>query len=345
MPFVTGALPGITPGLFSILGAGAARGRTVLTSEALAREFGVTTDWVTQRTGISTRRIADVNETSLTLAVDAARAALAAADAREIDLVICATYTPERQLCPMAPSVAARLGLERPGAFDLNAACSGSVTGLLTACACLSAGMAREILLVASDTTTKHLAPGDLNTRSLFGDGAAAVVLARAARPRFRVRSHSLGSDGSCADWFSVPPAAADAAADAAAGAAADAAAAAVAGTVVMDGPSLFRFAVEHGAELITTLCEQAACAPGEVDRVIAHQANVRILAALERQVGIPADRWPSNLAHTGNTASGSALLLFAEEFASRPPQSGERWLLVGFGAGLAWSGAMVEWD
>lgn len=176
-----------------------------------------------------------------------------------------------------------------------------------------------------------------MNTRSIFGDGAAAVVLTRADRPRFRVRSHSLGSDGTSADWFSVPPAVADAAGVSAVPSAS--------GTVVMDGPALFRFAVEHGAELITTLCEQASCAPDAVDRVIAHQANVRILAALQRQVGIPAQRWPSNLAHTGNTASGSALMLFAEEFTARPPRPGERWLLVGFGAGLAWSGAMVEWE
>lgn len=337
MPFVTGALPGITPGLFSVAGTGTARGRGTLTSEALAREFDVTTEWVTQRTGISARRVADDDESSLTLAVDAARAAIDQSNARAIDLVICATYTPERQLCPMAPSIAAALGLVRPGAFDLNAACSGSVTGLLTACACLSAGMAREVLLVASDTTTKYLARDDVNTRSLFGDGAGAVVLTRADRPRFRVRSHSLGSDGTCADWFSVPPAVADAAGISAALPAS--------GTVVMDGPALFRFAVEHGAELIATLCEQANCAPDAVDRVIAHQANVRILAALQRQVGIPARRWPSNLAHTGNTASGSALMLFAEEFTSRPPRPGERWLLVGFGAGLAWSGAMMEWE
>lgn len=154
MPFVTGALPGITPGLFSVAGTGTARGRGTLTSEALAREFDVTTEWVTQRTGISARRVADDDESSLTLAVDAARAAIEQSNAHAIDFVICATYTPERQLCPMAPSVAAALGLVRPGAFDLNAACSGSVTGLLTACACLSAGMAREVLLVASDTTT-----------------------------------------------------------------------------------------------------------------------------------------------------------------------------------------------
>lgn len=335
-PFVTGALPGLTPGLFSILGAGTARGRETLTSEALAREFGVTTEWVTQRTGIGLRRVAAGDETSLTLAVEASHMALAAAGGGPIDLVICATYTPERQLCPMAPSVAAGLGLERPGAFDLNAACSGGVTGLLIACACLSAGMARRVLLVASDTTTKYLAATDLNTRSLFGDGAAALVLARTVAPRFTVLSHSLGSDGTAAGWFSVPPAVGDAAALAEGDPAP--------GTVVMDGPALFRFAVEHGAELIATLCERAQCPPGAVSRVIAHQANVRILAALERQVGIPGDRWPSNLADTGNTASGSALLLFAEEFASNPPSPGERWLLVGFGAGLAWSGALIEW-
>lgn len=194
---------------------------------------------------IAGRHVSTAEETTGSLATAAARHALDASSSRSApDLLVCATFTPDRLLCPTAPAVASALGLRGTGAFDVNAACSGAVLGLLTALGFLSAGVSRKVLLVCSDTTTKYLRPYDEQTRILFGDGAAALLLESANGGGSRLRAWLTGSDGWGAALFSVPEG----------GSRRPFTCVSPDGpppAVKMQGRPLFRFAVDKGEEII----------------------------------------------------------------------------------------------
>ncbi len=309
-----------------IISAGSALARRVVKNDDLGGEFGVTSAWIEQRCGIPQRFVAEC-ETATSLGLEATLQAMEHCSERP-DLLLCATYSPDHLLSPIAPAIAHQAGLGQIAAFDLNAACSGGVTAFLSALAFINAGLFRNVLVVATDTTTKHLRKSDLKTRMLFSDGAVALFVGPPdqSAPCVRVRSHRFGSDGERArlfaaqwtDWDGARP------------------------QVEMDGPAMFRFAVEAGARLLNQVCEDAGISAESLDRVLIHQANARITQAIQKQFGTRKELWPSSLG-VGNLAGASVLFLLAQELAhSHSPMSGSV-ALISFGAGLTWAGTILE--
>jgi 3-oxoacyl-[acyl-carrier-protein] synthase-3 len=310
-----------------IVSVGSALPRQAVTNRDLAAEYGVTEEWITRRCGIECRYVSG-DETATSLGAQATRKALAESEVRP-DLLLCATFSPDALLTPIAPAIAVQAGLEGIAAFDLNAACAGGLTAFLSGLAFISSGLFQNVLVVATDTTTKHLAQADLSTRMLFSDGAAAILLGRPAgdSATLRVRSHRWGSDGNgagffCAEWCQprggLRP------------------------CVNMDGPALFRFAVETGKRTLTELCSDAEIAPESLSRILIHQANARISSAIRDEFSVPAERWPEAF-QLGNLAGASLLFLMAEEFTNRRAVCGDLLALIAFGAGLTWAGSVLE--
>lgn len=319
---------------FTIVGIGTALPTTRVYNKELADELGVTPAWIETRCGVRARCVAG-NQSTAQLGTAAATAALAKADGVVPDLLICATFTPERLLCPTAPKIAANLGLSGIAAFDLNAACSGGVVGLLTALSFLCSGMAASVLLVTVDTITRFLDKGDCDTRILFGDGAAAILLRMGNRHASHVVAFVMGSDGNGADLFGIPDIpGVDSSCRSRDGRL----------TVKMRGREMFRFAVNQGVDMLHRLSVLSGVAFEDVSFVISHQANLRIIRSMQEKTGIPGDRWIVNLHETGNTASASVLLALAHYLERREPTPGERGIICGFGAGLTWAGILIEW-
>jgi len=328
---------------FVVRGAGKALPEGRLPNEELAAALGTTAESIEARTGIVERRVARDGESASGLGAIAGRQALdrAGLEPGRLDLVILSTYTPDHFLCPTSPTLAHRLGATGAGTFDVNAACSGGVTSLLAGASLLGTGAFRNVLVVASDLTTRYIREDDPKTRLVFGDGAAALLLARPGEGEgllFRVRAAWMGSDGSGAEHFLVP--------DGGTGPARiNGTPLAGVRTVVMNGRAIFRFGVEQGARVVETLLERAGREPRDVSWVIPHQANLRIIRAMEERTGIPAERWVTNLQRYGNTASPSVLLALVEMLEAGRVHPGDTGLLVAFGAGLTWSGLLVEID
>jgi len=322
---------------FKIAGFGAALPARKLENPQLAAELGVAPEWIEQRCGVRSRFVAEA-ETTSALGVAAARQALAMAPDKRPGLVICSTCTPDYRICPSAPSIAHALGLNGAGAFDLNGACAGGVIGLLTALTFLAVDGDSPILLVCSDTVSRFLDGGDCQTRIMIGDGAAALLLERGAGGGARLRSWTVGADGAGADYFLVPGG----------GSAAPRPTAGLQGaaweTAQMNGRAMFRFAVEKGAQVLRELCQQGNVTFEEIDWVLVHQANARIIRSLQERTGIPPQRWLSNIGAVGNTAGASIPLCLVEALSRGIPKPGDRVLVAGFGSGLTWAGLLAEW-
>lgn len=310
----------------SILAVGTAFPKRVLTNTDLAAEFSVTEEWIERRCGIDHRFIS-TDETATSLGCLAAANALAASNEKP-DLLLCATYSADKVLTPIAPRIASLVGLGPIAAFDINAACCGGLTALLTAFGFISSGLFRRVLVVAADTTTKHLACKDLKTRMLFSDGAAAILLGPPDQEgcTLRLKAHRFGSDGRNVDYFAAEWEAQESNRP----------------TVTMDGPAIFRFAVETGTQTLCGLCSDAAIDPASLGRVLIHQGNARIYRAIQDSFPIPKERWPGSL-QFGNLASASLLFLLAKEFECGMSKCGNNVALVSFGAGLTWVGAIME--
>jgi 3-oxoacyl-[acyl-carrier-protein] synthase-3 len=317
------ALAALSQTRFRIAGFGSALPSEVVTNDDLVDRLGLDAGWIESRCGIRRRHVAGPGDTTHTLAVAAAADAMAAVPAWRPDCVICATFTPDYRLCPTAPAIARSLGLGPIAAFDLNAACSGGALGLLTAVSFIAAGTFERVLLVAADTTTRHLARDDARTQILFGDGAAALLLERDAQCGIAVRSWLAGSDGTGASFFHVPRGQ---------------------DAVSMRGRELFRFATQKGAEVLHDACAQAGIAPSGVDRVVVHQANLRIVECLQERTGIAPEKWTVNIGMIGNTAAASVLFALTDMLRSGALEDGTRVLLAAFGAGLTWCAGVLEW-
>jgi len=309
-----------------IIAAGLALPSHIVMNRDLAAEYDVTEEWIERRCGIERRFVAR-DETATSLGAEAARTAVANCEVRP-DLLLCATFSPDTLLTPIAPAIAHRAGLGQIAAFDLNAACAGGLTAFLSCLVYIASGLFRNVLVVATDTTTKHLAQNDLKTRMLFSDGAAALLLGPSTgdSATLRVISHRFGSDGAGIGLFSAEwcqqregrP------------------------HVNMNGPALFRFAVEAGVRTLTELCSDANIAPSCLKRILIHQANARITRAIRDPFAIPRERWPETLG-LGNLAAASLLFLLADEFTGRRLAGGDLLALITFGAGLTWAGLILE--
>jgi len=309
----------------------------VLGNDELAVRCGTTDEWIRSRTGIAERRVAEPGIGTSDLAVEAGAKALKSSGHGVADAVIVATMTPDR-LCPAtAPEVAARLGLPSGLAFDLNAACSGFVYGLAVASGMLAGGLAERVLLIGADLMTRVVDPADRNTSVLFGDGAGAVVLAPGDPDEpGALGPFDLGGDGELADLLHIPAGGSRRPAE-------EGTVATGAHFLHMEGKEVYRQAVTGMTASCQRVLAKARFATSDVDHLVAHQANARILAAVADRLDIPVDRRVCNVDRYGNT-TGASIPLALADLQAASPRPGALVLLTAFGAGLSWGSALLRW-
>ncbi|GII86982.1 3-oxoacyl-[acyl-carrier-protein] synthase 3 [Sphaerisporangium siamense] len=294
----------------------------VVTNADLCARLDTTEEWILSRTGIAARRVADEDLTTAGLAAEAGARALKSAGGHEVQALMLATTTPDRACPATAPEVASRLGLTGVAAFDVSAVCSGFLYALAAATGFIAAGHADRVLLVAAERFTSLLDPLDRTTVPIFGDGAGAVVLRRgAATEKGAVGPILLGSDGENRDLIRVED-----------------------GYFRMEGRAVFRQAVERMAETARAAAGAAGWSMDDVDRMVAHQANARVSAAVAAELGLPADRQAQNIRDVGNTAAASIPILLGQATADGVLAAGHRVLVTAFGGGLTWGATTVVW-
>ncbi len=322
-----------------IIGWGKYAPEKILTNDDLSQMVDTSDEWIRTRTGIKTRHIVGEGETTATMSVRAAQAALDVANVTpdQIELIIVATSSSDYLTPSTACLVQNALGAMRAGAFDLAAGCSGFVYGLGVASALIESGVYDTVLLIGAETISSFVDWSDRETCVLFGDGAGAVVLQAKEVPG-GVLSFVLGADGSGAELLYVP----------AGGTRQPTSAETVAQGLHflrMNGRAVFRFAVNIMPRASRQVCEQAGLSLDDIELFIPHQANDRILQASARALNIPAERMFSNLEHYGNTSAASVPIALCEAIEAGLIKRGDHLVMVGFGAGLTWAAAAIQWS
>lgn len=278
--------------------------------------------WIRERTGIVRRHIISEEDTTVTMAWNAAKRALeeARVEAEEIDLILVATISSNVVLPCTACEVQKRLGAKNAVCFDLNAACTGFLFAYNTAQTYLAAGLATCALVIGAESLSKIVDWTDRGTCILFGDGAGAVVL-QAQKGKFPgMVSHSNGELGSALCCGSGSD------------------------HIHMDGQAVFKFAVRQVPCCIRELLEKEGVLPEEIAYFILHQANQRIVEAVARRLDLPLEKFPMNLQEYGNTSSASIPILLDELNRAGKLKKGQKLVLAGFGAGLSWGATLMEW-
>jgi len=313
-------MPAIPPGIrgATIAGWGTALPPKVLTNHDLEQMFETSDEWIVERTGIRERH---VGGTTTGLSIESGRKALdmSGIDPATIDALILSTTTPDRVVPASSPAVATELGL-RCGAFDINAACSGFVYGLVQAHGMIAMG-ARNVLLIGTDTLARITDWTDRNTAILFADGSGAVVLQGTDGPG-QLLGWDLDADGS-AERFLYSD---------------------IGGYIQMEGKEVFRRAVRIMVDSATKSMRHAAVTADQLTLVVPHQANIRIIQAACERLGIPLEKTVTVLDHTGNTSSASIPLAMCEALDDHRVAEGDLVLLVGFGAGMTAASAVLRW-
>jgi 3-oxoacyl-[acyl-carrier-protein] synthase-3 len=322
----------------ALVGSGSAVPAARLDNEGISRVVDTSDEWISSRTGIRQRRLANPNESLRTIAAQAAHNALnmAGLTAMDLDLIILATSTAD-DLFGSASQIQAELGASKAAAFDLTAACSGFIFGMVTASQFIRTGTYQNILLIGADVLSRWVDWTDRRTCVLFGDGAGAVVMQAAEQDRFL--GFELRSDGSRNDCLTLafqpqPRELVD-------------------GISVgqgrfqpiqMNGQEVYRFAVKKVPEVIEKAMFRANLTVEQIDWLLLHQANQRILDAVAQRLGIPAHKVISNMAQYGNTSAASIPLALDEVVRAGNVKPGDVIAASGFGAGLTWGAAIFKW-
>lgn len=314
----------------------------VLTNADLTRLMDTSDDWIVQRTGIHTRYIVDPDKGESTPTLAAAALRIALADARtqpaEVDLLICATMTPNMSCPATACQVADLCGICSGGAFDLNAACSGFVFALNMAHASIRGGLHKTIAIVGADTLSKHMSytTAGRSTAIIFGDGAAAAILRATDDPTKGLLAQAMRCDGS--GWKDIyvpeldrdfPPATAPDPAKLA--------------RVQMNGAGVFKFAVGTFPRLIEETLEKARLGPSDIDMYVCHQSNARILGAARDRFDIPEEKLYINIGRVGNTVGASVPLCLDELRRAGRVRDGHKVMFLAFGGGLTWGSSLWQ--
>ena len=312
-----------------ICGTGSYLPPRIVTNAEFAARLDTSDAWIRERTGIVQRHIADGTQASSDLALEASKQALQAAGmaAADIDLIVVATSTPDYIFPSTACLLQAKLGVKGSAAFDVQAVCSGFVYGIATADAFIKSGQHKKALVVGAEVFSRILDWNDRGTCVLFGDGAGAVVLAADTKPG--IHACVLRADGSHAGMLSVPGNVCG-------------------GTVVgspflqMNGQAVFKFAVKVLEESARETVAAAGMALEDIDWLIPHQANVRILDATARKLGLPPEKLVVTVDHHGNTSAASVPLALDEFVRAGKIRPGHRLLLQGVGGGFTWGSSVV---
>ena len=317
-----------------ILGTGSALPKKVVTNDDLAQVMDTSDEWIKSRTGIEKRHIA-VEETTTSMAVEAAKKAIEAAkiSVLDIDLIICATVSSDYIFPTLACEVQAAVGAKRATAFDIGAGCSGFLFALATADAYFRTGRFHNALIMGAETLSKMMDWGDRSTCVLFGDGAGAAIV---SAEKNQLLSMVQGSDGESgmalkcdnrpvnnlyrqlgAQTYSYTE---------------------------MNGSEVYKFAVRTVPAAISEALEQAKVPADDVKLYLLHQANRRIIEAVAKRLGQSLDKFPMNLQECGNISAASVPILLDKVCRDGMLQAGDKVVLAGFGAGLTWGACVLEW-
>ncbi len=313
-----------------IIGTGSALPRRRVTNAELEKTVDTTDEWIVERTGIRARHIADPDETTSTLATDAARRAIEAAgvDPADIDLIILATSTPDQTFPASATLVQAALGINDCIAFDVQAVCSGFLYALSVADSMVRSGSANQALVIGSETFSRILDWEDRGTCVLFGDGAGAVVL-RAEEGTRGILTTKLHADGRHNQLLYVDggPSTTQ-----------------TVGKLRMKGQEVFRHAVTNLAEVLREVMAHAGLSVSDIDWVVPHQANRRILDATARKLGLPAERVIVTVDQHANTSAASVPLALDTAVRDGRIKRGDLLVLEAMGGGFTWGAAAVRY-
>jgi len=322
----------------TILGTGSCLPEKIISNYDLEKLVDTSHDWIVTRTGIHNRRIVDDFTATSDLATEAAKKALEMANvkAEELDLIIVATVTPDMAFPSTACIVQSNLGAYKAAAFDLEAACSGFLYGLSVGQQFISTGTYKYVLVIGAETLSKILNWSDRNTCVLFGDGAGAVVLGPTNENK-GILSTYLGADGESGKFLTQP----------AGGSRMPATIETVEKnlhTVQMDGSEVFKFAVRimgKAAEEALELCDLSV---DDIDYLVPHQANIRIITAAAKRLKLPIEKVYVNLNSYGNMSSASIPVALDEAVKEGKINDNDIVVLVGFGGGLTWGSCVIKW-
>jgi 3-oxoacyl-[acyl-carrier-protein] synthase III len=318
-----------------IVGVGAYLPANVVTNEELAKRVDTSDEWIRERTGIRQRHIAVEGEKTSDLALQAARNALSHAgmDANELDLIVCATTTPDETFPATATTLQARLNMNHGAAFDVQAVCSGFVYGMAVADNFIKGGMAKTVLLVGAETMSRLMDWTDRTTCVLFGDGAGAVVIQASEGEGDNhdrgILNSKLFSDGRLHDLLYVDGGPSSTR---------------TTGYLRMQGKEVFRHAVTNISAAIVASCNEAGVAVADIDWFIPHQANQRILDGTARKLGIDPAKVVTTVAQHGNTSAASVPLALATAVADGRIKRGQLVLMEAMGGGFTWGASLVRW-
>jgi 3-oxoacyl-[acyl-carrier-protein] synthase-3 len=303
----------------------------VVTNDDLAKLVDTTHEWIVERTGIHERRFATEDEALTDVALPAARQALerAGVEASSIDLVLCATVTPDMMFPTSSALLADELGMPDAAAYDLLAGCTGFVYAIAQAYGMLAAGLSRRALVVGGDVLSKILDFEDRSTLVLFGDGAGAVVMEPVEKGGFL--GFELGADGGGGDSLWLPGSGSRHFDD-------------PESFVKMNGREVFKFATRVLVASAQKLLDEVGMTVDDVDVYVPHQANIRIIDHAARKLGFPPEKVVVNVQKYGNTSSGSIPLALADAAADGRLKPGAKVLMTGMGAGLTWGSGLIEW-
>jgi len=309
-----------------ILAFGGYQPANVLTNEELAVTVDTSDEWIRSRVGIASRRLAGPDETVVDMAVAAGGKALAASGlpAADIDLVIVATCTPEVMIPNAAASVATRLEILAPGAYDLNAACAGFCYALGTASDAVRAGSARNVLVIGAEKLSQWVDWTDRSTCIIFADGAGAAVVGPVTEPDAApgIGPVVWGSDGGLADKICIADRRS---------------------FIHQEGQAVFRWATTALHPVALAACERAGVDPASLAAFVPHQANLRIIEAIARKLRAPQALVADDIVHAGNTSSASIPLALSSMIERGDISSGDAVLLLGFGAGISYAAQVIK--
>lgn len=292
-----------------------------VTNYDLEKKLDTSHEWIFTRTGIAERHIAPEGMTTADMAVAAARKALDSANLvpHDIDLILVATSTPDQVFPSVACAVQQELGCRSVGAMDISAACSGFLYGLVTAKQFIETGACKHVLVIGAEIFSRIVDWEDRGTAVLFGDGAGAVVLSPVSEGR-GILSYELGSNGAGGQYLYVD------------------------GTVAMNGREVFKFAVRQINESVRNVIEHAGLEIADIDCIVPHQANVRILEKAGDLLGVPHEKISVSVNKYGNTSAASVPLSLLQELEAGRVRDGDVVVFVGFGGGLTWGALAVKW-
>ena len=324
-----------------IVGTGTYLPERVVTNDQLAKEHGLDTSdtWIRERTGIGARRIASKNEATSDMAAAAAREALKLAGIRaeDLDMMVVGTVTPDMPFPAAATFVQAKIGATKAACFDVSAACAGSLFALSIADSFIKSGAARTVLVIGAELLTRIVDWRDRGSCVLFGDAAGAMVLVPETRADRGILSTHLHTDGTQTGILCIPG-----------GGSLDPFSASVlekrSHFVTMNGREVFKTAVRALDHVSREALDRNGYKPKDVDHVIAHQANLRILSAVMERLEIPLSKCHLNIEQVGNTSSASVPLTLDQANRQGALKDGQLVLMMAIGGGMAWGSALVRW-